>query len=259
MKRSSFALSCLILVLSQVTGQTPCDVRDQYENFISIGRALHNGHAFLSKGVIESNSGGCMEPLVQNSSAFIDYLLTNFSSRSKDQSLLQIEDSLSLRKAYFASLRNDSLFNSTMADLVGKTINGSLAKDSVSMDQLLDVAVKYFSIIRITPEGYYVGKVCAGINGIKSTMVRRKPFVEAFAFASILKHYNDDEYSMYEAFAQAIKDLYTVDLGVDQADRLLRAQGGMYLLMKNNVQLRDMLLMEYGKQTEFLPFVLTGR
>ncbi|MFN3302060.1 MAG: hypothetical protein ACK413_03485, partial [Patescibacteria group bacterium] len=151
----------------------------------------------------------------------------------------------------------DSLFNSVMTDLVSKTIDKKIPKDTVSMDKLLNVAVKYFSIMRLTDEGHYVGKVCVGLNDIKKTESERKPFIEAFSFSSILKHYQSEEYSMYDEFVKAIKELYKVNLGIDKNEKLLRAQGAMFLLMRNNENLKKMLKSEYEKQKDSLPFILT--
>lgn len=125
------------------------------------------------------------------------------------------------------------------------------------MDKLLNVAVKYFSIMRLTDEGYYVGKVCVGLNDIKKTESERKPFTEAFSFSSILKHYQSEEYSMYDEFVKAIKELYKVNLGIDKNEKLLRAQGAIFLLMRNNENLKKMLKSEYEKQKDYLPFILT--
>jgi hypothetical protein len=143
-----------------------------------------------------------------------------------------------------------------MVELVSKSIDKSKAKDSISIDGLLNIAVKYFSISMIDEKGNYVGKVCAGLNGIQSTENIRRPFVEAFCFSSILNHYQSNEYSMYEEFVKAIKELYKVNLGINREEKLLRAQGAMYFLMHNNENLKNMLLKEYENRKEYLPFVI---
>lgn len=237
-------------------GQNHCDFTKYYEDFISIDRITHNEKDFLTKQVIETNKKSCVSELINNNIMFFDYLLTNFSSNSNDKSLLQINDSLSLRKNYFEGLKKDSLFNSTMNELVNKTIDKKIPKDSLNMNQLLNIAVKYFSINKLTKEGDYAGKVCAGFNSIKSTEKIRRPFVEAFCFSSIFNNYISEEFSMYEEFVNAIKELYTINLGVEEEEKLLRAQGAMFLIMKNNNKLRKMLQVEYEKQKEYLPFIL---
>jgi hypothetical protein len=240
-------------------GQTQCDVRNNYEDFITIKKATYDGRKYLIKQVSESKSESCFSELVNNNIRFIDYLLVNFSSNLNYQSLLKLTDSISLKNAYLNDLKNDSLFDSTMTELLSKSIEKKVPKDSISMDQLLNVAVKYFSIIRLTEEGHYVGKVCVGLNDIRKTESKRKPFMEAFSFASILKHYQSDELSMYDEFVKSLKELYKVNLGIDKEERLLRAQGAMFLLMRNNENLKKMLKMEYEKQKKYLPFILTDK
>jgi len=102
----------------------------------------------------------------------------------------------------------------------------------------------------------YVGKVCAGLNDIETTEKARNPFIEAFCFSSISKHYNSEEFSMYNEFVNAIKELYNVNLGIDNDEKLLRAQGAMYFLMRANENLRKMLASEYHRNKELLPFVI---
>lgn len=245
------------IVTIQVYGQKQCDIKNHYEDFISIQKSTYNEKNYLIIRVIETQKKSCFSELVNNNPMFIDYLLTNFSSNANYQNLLDLTDSIAIRKKYFVDLKKDSLFNSVMADLVSKTIDKKIPKDTISMDKLLNVAVKYFSIIRLTEEGHYVGKVCVGLNDIRKTESERDPYIEAFSFSSILKHYQGEEYNMYDEFVKAIKELYKVNLGIDKDEKLLRAQGAMFLLMRNNENLKRMLKSEYEKQKDYLPFILT--
>jgi hypothetical protein len=61
---------------------------------------------------------------------------------------------------------------------------------------------------------------------------------------------------MYDEFVKAIKELYKVNLGIDKNEKLLRAQGAIFLLMRNNENLKKMLKAEYKKQEDYLPFIL---
>lgn len=257
MKKLILTTIILTLITIQGYGQKQCDIKTHYEDFISVQKSIYNEKAYLTKRVIETQKKSCFSDLVNNNPMFIDYLLTNFSSNANYQNLLDLPDSIAIRNRYFNDLKKDSLFNSVMTDLVNKTIDKTTPKDRISIDKLLNVAVKYFSIMRLTDEGHYVGKVCVGLNDIKKTESERKPFIEAFSFSSILKHYQSEEYSMYDEFVKAIKELYKVNLGIDKDEKLLRAQGAMFLLMRNNENLKKMLKNEYEKQKDHLPFVLT--
>ena len=257
MKKLILTTIILTFISIQGFGQKQCVIKNHYEDFISIQKSFYNENAYLIKIVVETNKKSCFSDLVNNNPMFIDYILTNFSSNENYQNLLELTDSIAIRNKYFKDLRKDSLFNSVMTDLVSKTIDRKIPKDTISMDKLLNVAVKYFSIIRLTDEGHYVGKVCVGLNDIKKTESERKPFIEAFSFSSILKHYQSEEYSMNDEFVKAIKELYKVNLGIDKNEQLLRAQGAMFLIMRNNENLKKMLKSEYEKQKDYLPFILT--
>lgn len=257
MKKLILTTLILTLITIQGYGQKQCDIKTHYEDFISVEKSFYNEKSYLIKRVVETQKKSCFSELVNNKPMFIDYLLTNFSSNANYQNLLELTDSVAMRNTYFDDLRKDSLFNSVMTDLANKTIEKKIPKDTISMDKLLNVAVKYFSIMRLTDEGHYVGKVCVGLNDIKKTESERKPFIEAFSFSSILKHYQSEDYSMYDEFVKAIKELYKVNLGIDKGEKLLRAQGAMFLLMRNNENLKKMLKSEYEKQKDYLPFILT--
>ncbi len=257
MKKLILTTIILTLITIQGYGQKQCDIKTHYEDFILVQKSIYNEKAYLTKRVVETQKKSCFSDLVNNNPMFINYLLINFSSNANYQNLLDLPDSIAIRHKYFNDLKEDSLFNSVMTDLVNETIDKTTPKDTISMDKLLNVAVKYFSIMRLTDEGHYVGKVCVGLNDIKKTENERKPFIEAFSFSSILKHYQSEDYSMYDEFVKAIKELYKVNLGIDKDEKLLRAQGAMFLLMRNNENLRKMLKSEYGKQKDYLPFILT--
>jgi hypothetical protein len=133
---------------------------------------------------------------MNNNLMFFNYLLENFSTDDKSNQILQLVDSIKLRNTYISHLKNDSLYNSIMNSWLNKTILKRTPKDTVSINELLNIAVKYFAVTKIDKVGNIRGKVCGGINFIKQTEVIRKPFLEAFAFSSIFKHYESDEYNM---------------------------------------------------------------
>ncbi|MDT8308312.1 MAG: hypothetical protein RQ866_02205 [Bacteroidales bacterium] len=258
MKKLFFTAIITAILTFQGYGQKQCDISNHYEDFITIQKSSYNENDYLTKRVIKTNKESCFSDLINNNIMFIDYLLTNFSSNSNYQDLLKLTDSVTISKKYISDLKKDSLFNSVMNELVSKTIDKKTPKDTISFDNLMNIAVKYFSIIRLTNEGHYMGKVCAGFNDIKRTEKERVPFIEAFCFSSILQHYQSKEYSMNDEFIKAIKELYKVNLGLDREEKLLRAQGAMFFLMRNNENLKSMLKSEYEKKKEHLPFILKG-
>lgn len=261
MKRKRVLLTFIVTTIAaiQAIGQKQCDIKNHYDDFISIQKSAYNDKSYLIKRVVETDKKSCFSDLINKNTDFLNYILTNFSSNANNQDLLQQTDSIALRKVYLKDLKNDSLFNSKMTELVSKSIDKKTPKDTITMDKLLNIAVKYFSIMKINEQGAYVGKVCVGLNDIKKTEIERKPFVEAFCFSSIFKHYQSSEFNMYDEFIKAIKELYKVNLGIDKDEKLFRAQGAMFLLMRNNDNLKRMLRTEYDRQKEYLPFILADK
>ncbi len=144
-----------------------------------------------------------------------------------------------------------------MNKLTEKIINKlNYIPDIISINTLQNIAVKYFYIYNINKSGDYIGKLCGGFNGVAQTEPKRKPFVKAFCFNAIANHYQGKTYNMYNEFVKGIKELYTINLGVDKEERLLRAQGAMYMFMKNNNKLKELLLFEFENKKEYLPFIL---
>ncbi len=255
----NIALVCIIITIitSNSFGQNYCNIRDFYGDFIIANKMHWQGKEFISTSLKEPDAHNCASDLIKNNLKFIEYILTNFSNLRKiNEKILPINDSLTLQQIFIEELINDSLFNSIMDNLVNKTIN-KLPKDTVNMDDLLNIAVKYFSITKITDDDLYAVKLCVGTHDIIKTEAQRKPFIEAFCFTSISKHFMSEDFNMYQELTNEVQELYKINLGIDKNERLLRAQGALYFLMRNNKTLQQMLISEYEQNKEFLPFVLT--
>lgn len=256
MKKIILTSIILIFVLIQGYGQKRCDIKSNYEDFISVERGEYEGRAYLTTQVVETQKKSCFSDLINNNPFLISYLL-QFASVKNHKNILEITDSIDFKRAYFEDLRNDSLFNAIMVDLVSKTIDKTVPKDTVSFDEILNIAVKYFYIRKINEEGYYAAQICGGLNAIEKTEAKREPFLEAFSFSSIQKNMlRGGDFNIYEEFINVVKELYLVNLGIDDNENLLRAQGATFMLMRNNENLRKMLKADYENQKEFLPFVV---
>jgi len=248
------------LIFLSITGysksQTKCNIKQHYGEFITVQKMKLKNEEFLVKKFIEISGKENFVNVINSNINYLNYLLTNFSALHNSEVLLKIADSLTLQKEYIKLLISDTVFNGVMTELIAKTVEKSMTKDTILMDKMLDIAVKYFSINRINENGDFVGKVCAGLNDIEKTEKVRRAQLEAFCFSSILKNYKSTEFSMYDEFVSSVKELYKVNLGVSKDERLLRAQGAMYILMRKNENLKKMLIYEYEKNKENYPFIL---
>ena len=232
-------------------------ITEEYQKIFKIPKYKYGETEYLVKLVDTLHKNYWFSDLINPNFQYINYLLTHFSDKSNYEKLLSISDSIERQDVFIQSLQDDSMFNSVMNKLADKFLNNSqFISDSISLDDLLNIAVKYFLITRISKEGYYGGKVCGGLNGIVKTEKDRKPHIEAFCFSTIFNNYRGEKFNMYNELVHGIEELYKLNLGIDNKDRLLRAQGAMYMYMRNNDKLIELLLFEYEKQKNFLPFVL---
>lgn len=250
-------IAIFVFSVFTTSAQSDCDIANEIKDIFRVKREMYSGRAYLVKSVSEISTHSCFSELVNNNTQYLDYLLVNFSSHSSFDRFIAITDSLELQEEFIKSLETDSVFNSVLKVWTKKiTDKENYLPDTISFNELLNVAIKYFSILGVNEQGHYRGKVCAGINGITQTEQHRLPQVEAFCFTTILNNYNGDEFNMYNEFVKGIKELYTMNLGVETEDLVLRAQGAMYMFMRNNEKLKELLVLEYERKKDILPFVL---
>ena len=181
-----FFLFSLLLISTFSNAQMSCSITGHYGDFIRITK--WERYNALIRQAVAVEDGGCFSPLVNGNEDYINYFLTDFVSKESDKELKAIDDSVKLQKQGIDVLAHDSLFNSVMTSLVAKTVEQRLPKDTITIDKLMDVAVKYFMITGINENGYYLGKVCVGKNLVAETEKKRWPQLEAFCFTSILRN-----------------------------------------------------------------------
>ncbi len=245
----------LIFISSLSVAQKKCNLVGEFAKIYKENKVIYKGTPYLYETVKKLDSSNTCARFVNNNKQFIHYLLSHFSKRQeRNKILLKINDTIKLQYKFIDLLKKDTIFVQLMNKL-SNTINTQKKTDTITMDKLSDISVKYFYIFKIE-EGNYAGKVCGGKNGILKTEKKRLPFAEAFAFSAIFDHYNSDKFNMYNEFVKGIKELYKLELGIEKDEKLLRAQGAMYMFMKNNQTLKDLLIYEYEKKKQFLPFIL---
>lgn len=245
------------LFASNTFAQINCSITNEYYRIFKVEKKEYGDREFLYQTVNKIDNKSCFSDLVNSNKDYINYLRQHFTSNINYGNLLTIENADNLQDSYLKALENDQEFNGVMKKLASRVTEPSkIIQDTITLDQMLNIAVKYFSIKGITEEGYYEGKVCAGINGIKQTEKIRHPHIEAFCFSTILNNLKGDEFSIYDEFVKGIKELYKINLGLADEERLLRAQGAMYMFMRKNKQLAELLLTEYQRKKKYLPFLL---
>lgn len=190
---------------------------------------------------------------VNKNSIFFDYIVNNFSTK---HTLDSIPDEQLFTETYYSLLYMDSTFMEAIYAYDHIVHLKEKPKDSITLEEILPIAVKFFSINSIDENDRYMGNVCTNILPFSTTESVRKPFIEAFCYSTIFEYYADSDLGTYLAFANNLEKLYSINLGVKKEERLLRAQGALYFLMKEDPTLKRALLENYQKKKEHLPFII---
>lgn len=245
----------LLSISSYFAFAQKCDVKTHFGELFGISYFTIGDKRLPNKDVvIDIKSNNCFGKIVPNKT-FLSYLQEHFSKKLDLSWFSDYTDSINTRKEYIAQLQKDEEFIKLLNSWVEK-IENNKAKDTVSFDELLGIAVKYFSV-NLNKDEKYAIKICSGINDILKTEPVRKPFLEAFCFASILQNSQaKGDFNMAEEVALVAKELYKINLGIDKQERIFRAQGALYMLMRKSEKLQKMLKKDYEKQKNMLPFAL---
>jgi hypothetical protein len=253
MKKPILLLFTLFFISSSLVLSQDCKLSNNYDSFIKVERKQYGEKHYLKREVISPQDKYCFSKAVQNIPVFFEYILTNFKDWSIYSELTEIADSNKLKNVFFANLEQDSLFNQTIGDYQ-EIVFGKSTKDTISKADLINIAVKFFSVTKALENGNYEGKICVGINSLEATEAERKPMIEAFCFSTLMTGKGDSLSS--KIFVKALKKVIKINLGVDQEERLLRAQGALFALMSESDVLNDLLLEHYAANKEYLPFIL---
>jgi len=248
----------LMLFTAVMYSQAPCDIKDGFDQIFKVEKVKYGEREYLQQTINDVDASLCYAELINKNKEHINYLRQHFTTTIDYDKLRYITDPIKLQEAYIEELKQEKKFISLIEELspsIREVNNKHL--DTITLDDMLNIAVKYFTVKGITDEDDYLGKVCAGINGIKWTEKTRQPHLEAFCFNAILDNLKSGATpNLQEEFIEAVKELYTLNLGINKEEQLLRAQGATYILMRNNEALVRVLEVAYEKKKQFLPFIL---
>lgn len=248
----------LVFVTVNLNAQKACDFTAHYLEFLTIEVKTYGTENLLFTKTKTPKESFCFYPVFKNI-MYIDYLSKSLLDlKGVDEYFKESKNQEVLNERFLNVLNQNTIFKIALNELIDKTILGK-PKDTITFNQLMNNAVKFFSL-ELNEDGNYKGKICVGNERIIQNLHKERfPQVEAFCFSSIFKHVisEDKKYDFVEEWKIAVTDIASVSLGLDKDEKILRAQGALFLLMKNNENLQNMLIEEYELNKERLPFYLS--
>lgn len=237
---------------SQGYAQQQSSIFQDYNQFLEV--KFYDSSPYVTIRQVDSSLKGAAE--INGQPSFWDFLIINHATRLDYDALAQINDTIAISQKVIEHLESDAIFAPLVKNYRAKVVDHTQAKDTVHLDKILNVAVKFFNLTGVNAEGAYSGRICVGINPLKNTEKTRSPYLEAFAFDAIINNLNSETYPFYDYYIKSIQKIYKLNLGTNDQDQLLRAQGALFIQMLDSTDLQQLLKDEYERKKDILPFVL---
>ena len=253
-------LFILFLCSQNIFLQANCDITQYYDDFIKITRYEWEGETYLNFTTLDSiETEKCYSEIF--TTRYIDYLRFNFFSGRREvfTALNEVKDTESIenmQKILINKLENDANFNNVMMELVDKTVNNKIPKDTITVQFLMNIASKFFKVIGVDAENRYLIKFCVGDHGNGDTEINRNPQVEAFAWGYTANKFGSPEVVKIRTDMRTELNSINLGIGINNEEGILRAQGALYYIMSKNEDYKNFLLAEYQANKDILPFVI---
>lgn len=253
----SFFLIIALIISNEIYSQSSCDFKEYYLDFLAIEIMTFDNENVIILTTKEPPEDFCYYDLFKEK-LYLNYIVkSQINYGNYEEDLLKAKNQDQLNAKLIAILKEENQFNELLQEYIDKTLFDK-PKDTVTINQMLDYAVKFFTV-NVDEEMKYRGKICvSGMQDIEKLHALRLPHIEAFSFSTIFKHLgsDDNDKNMMYQWREAVTNISRTTLGNDTKDLNLRAQGALYILMKNNKHLSDLLIEEYELNKEILPFYL---
>ena len=268
MKRYAFILlfACLINCKKKEKTISIDEAKNYYAGIVKAEVGLKNKYKYLT--FIINNDLPKSHPLrnfLKDYPLYMDYFLWNYSAASVFDILKKSKDTAEVREKLIHFLQTDSLINSALFPV----ISGYLRKKNIliknyspplktiiTKQQLIDIGSKFFyPSLDDTVAKKITWYICVGNNPFYAdSSIRKNPATEAFCFMTLISHKYRN--SRFQAdFGKSIEKIEMEIKGIEDANEQLKiARKRMPEEMVKSKDLENVLLSEYKKKKELLPF-----
>ncbi len=241
-------------------------LRTLCSQLFSLERSEYQGQVGFSTSVVELDSNSIFAGLIEDHQLFLGYLLDHSQSvfGPGNNSLLQIEDSDEMNRAFQTALEKDSSFNHWLLPFLARwlAIHGLDTDESFvtgadtsawTWNEVFLLAARFIYIDGLSREGQLQAHFCAGINGIDDYNGRKNLWVEGLALEAIMDDLSSDESVMYEEYQRLSALAKRSVTDSDSAKAVHQAQAAMFGLMAESEVLQQLLRSRYRSLEGILP------
>lgn len=197
-----------------------------------------------------------------------EYLLINVSAMHSPDKLKErnaiwelYPDTVELKRLYLLKFTEDKKLAKYFEE-TAKCIKDAAAarKYTYTQEDLMEVASKFFYCDKIRPDTAIIAHICVGLNGVKEAKWEKDYILlQAFCYEAIFTQFDSDTSWIWDAFTEEKKqavDKYKKNItSLEQYLQDVKLE--LFKRMKNNVTLKQELLLYYEKNKNNLAFTLT--
>ena len=262
MKKILLAISFFGWITGVIAQETMTleEVKSKYGQFIvAIEKAGFNDRTYIDKKVVIPTEDTTLGRFVEQNLGFIELLKTNYTTITSDE-FAGIKETAVLQEKYIAALKKDELFNQYFLPFICHFYNSEgieivgfdAKKKAFSIDEVMDIIVKYFEVTSVDSRGNFKTRIGISEDGLVSTLDKRHPLLEVYCL-HIIKAY---QYKAYQAMEKGKRVMKKLQLGLNENDKLKRAQGVLYAIVSQDEAFRAVILDDYNSKKLSLPFLV---
>ncbi len=240
-------------------------VKAKYLSMFDVQTLKVDGRTFFAMNVKDLAESDVLAGFVSENKALLHYILIHGSECGR--TVAKKGRPTGSPGGCLESLARDRGFDDAMLPLLARYLGARgivlagyrlpVKREEIDLDDAMNVAARFFYPDEIKKEdGSIQAHVCVGINGLGDLQRPRDLMLEAFAHAAINGEMRKEKSRMRQDFVDELQSLSDLDLSSDPKVRLTRAQGAVWAHMARSRPLRRVLLAEYDRIGNDLPFVL---
>lgn len=244
------------LILNFLFADSNDSIVNHLDKIFKVKKYVYKGKKHVVDEISKLPEKNPFAKLVNDNIIYLNYIVNNFFKLDNYNDLLKTKDLKEMNKKYIETIKKDKDFINMLKEFEYYYLNKSDKnnKKVFSLDEVVEIATKFFAISGIVRNKYAL-HVCVGINLIKDTEKERHPHLEGFLINAIFKDMNNKDSILNDVY-NSLDKLYKLNLGIDKDKRVLRAQGALLILLFENPGLKKLIVREYEKSKDFLPFVI---